>query len=409
MTISISDIRKAASLLQGHVLSTPSLLSEVISNAVGTDVVVKLENLQVTGSFKSRGAFVKLNGISEAEKSAGVVAVSAGNHAQGVAYHASRMRIPATIFMPEGTPFTKVGRTEDLGAKVILKGQSLSETWVAAEEMVASDGKVFVHPFDDPDVIAGQGTVGLELLEKHADLDVIIVPVGGGGLISGCAIAAKALKPSIDVIGVQSALYPSMERVLAGQPLPGAVGTTIAEGIAVKTPGKLTREIVSELVSKIHLVDEIAIEKAVQMYLEGPRIVAEGAGAAPLAALIANKEEYQGRRVGLIVSGGNMDSRMLSSVLMRGLVREGRLVSLRIKLPDIPGVLAKVSGLIGDSGGNIIEVYHQRLNYDVPIKEADLDVVVETLDRDHVSNILSALEAGGFPVRLLDSDDGRKR
>ncbi len=409
MPVTIDDIRTASEALKGHVLRTSSLISEVISEVVGTDVVVKMENLQVTGSFKSRGAFIKLSHLTDHEKLTGVVAVSAGNHAQGVAYHAAKLNIPATIFMPEGTPFTKVGRTEALGAKVVLRGKTLAEAWEAAEHVVETEGKSFVHPFDDPDIIAGQGTVGLEMLEDDPTLDVIIVPIGGGGLISGCAIAAKALKPEIEIIGVQSSLYPAMERIVSGKPLPSDVGATIAEGIAVKSPGNLTRKIVLNLVSDILLVDEIAIEKAIQLYLEGPRIVVEGAAAAPLAALMENSDRFSGKRVGLVVSGGNIDSRMLSSVLMRGLVREGRLVSLRIKLPDIPGVLAKVSGLIGDSGGNIIEVYHQRLNYDVPIKEADLDVVVETLDRNHVDAILAALETGGFPVRLLDSDDGRKR
>ncbi len=409
MTVTIADIQNASKALTGQILRTPSLASEAISGEIGLDVVLKLENLQVTGSFKARGAYIKLSGLTAEQKAVGVVAVSAGNHAQGVAYHAVRLGIPATIFMPEGTPFTKVGRTEALGAKVILKGHSLAEAWIAANNMVEEEGKIFVHPFDDPDIIAGQGTVGLELLDNHPDLDVLIAPIGGGGLISGCAIAAKALKPDIEVIGVQSSLYPAMARVLAGENIPDEAGATIAEGIAVKAPGKLTRQIVSELVSDVLLVDEIAIEKAVQLYLEGPRVVVEGAGAASLAALMTHRARFEGRRVGLIVSGGNMDSRLLSSVLMRGLVREGRLVSLRIKLPDIPGVLSKVSGLIGDSGGNIIEVYHQRLNYDVPIKEADLDVVVETLDRNHVSQILSALKAGGFTVRLLDSDDGRQR
>ena len=409
MTVTINDIQIASEALNGRVLRTPSLLSEAISNEVGADVVIKLENLQVTGSFKARGAFTKLSKLATEQKTAGVVAVSAGNHAQGVAYHAANLGIPATIVMPEGTPFTKVGRTEELGAQVILKGTSLAEAWIAAESLVAADGKVFIHPFDDPDIIAGQGTVGLEMITDHPDLDVLIVPIGGGGLISGCAIAAKALKPDIEIVGVQSSLYPAMARVLAGETVPDKTGATIAEGIAVKTPGKLTREIISGLVSDVLLVDEIAIEKAVQFYLEGPRVVAEGAGAAALAALMCNRERFEGRRTGLIVSGGNMDSRLLSSVLMRGLVREGRLASLRIKLPDIPGVLSKVSGLIGECGGNIIEVYHQRLNYDVPIKEADLDVVVETLDRSHVSEIRSALEDRGFPTRLLDSEHGRRR
>ena len=409
MKITLNDIRAAADCLNGHILRTPCLPSAAISAVTGVDVVMKLENLQVTGSFKSRGAFVKLGKLTAAEKLAGVVAVSAGNHAQGVAHHAAGLNIPATIFMPDGTPFTKVARTEALGAEVVLQGRTLSDAWVAAERAVKKGRKTFIHPFDDVDIIAGQGTVGMEMLDDFPDLDVMLVPVGGGGLISGCAIAAKALKPDIEIIGVQSSLYPAMERVLSGKPLPAETGATIAEGIAVKSPGTLTRKIISELVSDIILVDEIAIEKAVQLYLEGPRLVAEGAGAASLAALMSHCQRFAGKRVGLVVSGGNMDSRLLSSVLMRGLVREGRLVSLRIKLPDIPGVLAKVSGLIGDCGGNIIEVYHQRLNYDVPIKEADLDVVVETLDRNHVDDILKTLEAGGFPVRLLDTDGGRKR
>jgi len=409
MTITINDIRSAAEALCGQVEHTPSVPSDAISDAVGNDVILKLENLQVTGSFKARGAFIKLSKLSDQDKAAGVVAVSAGNHAQGVAYHAAKLGIPATIYMPEGTPFTKVARTEALGAEVVLTGRRLSDAWTAADRDVREHGKVFVHPFDDPDIIAGQGTVSLEILNDHPDIDVLIVPIGGGGLISGCAIAAKALNPEIDIIGVQSTLYPAMAQALSGEQISEDTGATIAEGIAVKTPGELTREIVRDLVSDVLLVDEIAIEKAVQMYLEGPRVVVEGAGAASLAALMTNKARFEGRKVGLIVSGGNMDSRLLSSVLMRGLVREGRLVSLRIKLPDTPGVLSRVSGLIGDSGGNIIEVYHQRLNYDVPIKQADLDVVVETMDRNHVHEILSALELGGFSVRLLDSDDGRQR
>jgi len=409
LSITANDIYAAADILNGQVVRTPTLYSETISRQTGIDVVTKLENLQVTGSFKARGALAKLSKMSTAEKQAGVIAVSAGNHAQGVAYHAKRLAIPATVFMPEGTPFTKVGRTEALGASVRLQGANFSDARAAALDLCLVEGKTFVHPFDDPDIIAGQGTVALEMLEDEPRLDVLIVPVGGGGLISGCAIAARHLNPKIEVIGVQSVLYPSMARLSADEPVPDYAGATIAEGIAVKNPGQLTREIVTKLVTDIVLVDEIAIEKAVQIYLEGPRIVVEGAGAASLAALIDHRDRFAGRRVGLIVSGGNMDSRMLSSVLMRGLVREGRMVSLRIKLPDTPGVLSRVSGLIGACGGNIIEVYHQRLNFDVPIKEADLDVVVETLDRNHVNEILRTLENDGFPTRLLDSDQGRSR
>ena len=400
-SLKFKDIQDAAKLIEGHVVRTPTLDALVLSIECGANVCLKLENLQTTGAFKVRGAFVKLSGLSKLEKKAGVVAVSAGNHAQGVAFHASAMNIPATIFMPEGTPFTKVGRTEALGATVILAGSSLAEAWDAAEKCVAEQNLTFIHPFDDPDIIAGQGTVALELLSDRPDLDAIVVPVGGGGLIAGCALAAKALNPDIQVYGVQSALYPAMAEVLAGKTPTQDAGATIAEGIAVKRPGVLTREIIKEHVTDILLVDEIAIESAIQRCLEEMRMVVEGAGAAALAAISTYPDVFKGKKIGVVISGGNIDSRMLSSVLMRGLVRGGRLVSLRIKLTDTPGLLAKVSGLIGGCGGNIVEVYHQRMFYDVPIKQADLDVVVETQDRKHVSQILTALEKAGFPARIL--------
>lgn len=396
-----SDIEAAAKLLESEIIRTPSIPVPTYAAECNGDVIAKLENLQTTGAFKVRGAFVKLSRLTDAEKQAGVVAVSAGNHAQGVAYHAARMNIPATIFMPEGTPFTKVGRTEDLGATVILKGASLTETWGAAEAMVQEQNLTFVHPYDDLDIIAGQGTVALELMQDHPDLDCLIVPIGGGGLISGCAIAAKAINPDIEIYGVQSALYPAMAEVLSGKTPSKDAGATIAEGIAVKQPGTLTRKIIADHVKDILLVDEIAIESAIQRGLEEMRMVIEGAGAAGLAALSTYKALFQGRKVGVVVCGGNIDARMLSSILMRGLVRGGRMVSLRIKLTDAPGSLAKVSGLIGGCGGNIVEVYHQRMFYDVPIKQADLDVVVETVDRDHVQEILDALENAGFPSRIL--------
>lgn len=401
MTPSFDDINVAATLIKGHVVRTPSVYVPTYSAECGAEVVAKLENLQTTGAFKVRGAFVKLTGLTSAQKKAGVVAVSAGNHAQGVAHHAAQMGIPATIFMPEGTPFTKVGRTEDLGAKVVLKGASLAEAWVAAENFVQIENLTFIHPFDDADIIAGQGTVALEFMQDHPDLDCLIVPIGGGGLIAGCAIAAKSINPEIEIFGVQSALYPAMAEVLRGKTPTSDAGATIAEGIAVKQPGHLTREIISQRVSDILLVDEIAIETAIQRGLEEMRMVIEGAGAAGLAALSVHKDRFKGKKVGIVICGGNIDSRMLSSVLMRGLVRGGRLVSLRIKLTDSPGLLAKVSGLIGGCGGNIVEVYHQRMFYDVPIKQADLDVVIETLDREHVQEILDALQKAGFPARIL--------
>lgn len=401
MTLTFEDIVHAAELLEGQVVRTPVVSAPHQSTETACDVYLKLENLQTTGAFKVRGAFIKLNGLTETQKKSGVVAVSAGNHAQGVAYHASKMDIPATIFMPEGTPFTKIGRTEALGATVVLEGGSLAEAWQAAERFVEANSLTFIHPFDDPDIIAGQGTVALEFLQDCPDLDCLIVPIGGGGLMAGCAIAAKAINPDIQIYGVQSSLYPAMAEVLAGKTPSKEAGATIAEGIAVKQPGELTRKIIAKHVTDILLVDEIAIEAAIQRCLEQSRMVVEGAGAAGLAALATFPEIFAAKKVGVVICGGNIDSRMLSSVLMRGLVRGGRLVSLRIKLTDMPGLLAKVSGLIGGCGGNIVEVYHQRMFYDVPIKQADLDVVVETRDREHVNQILSSLESAGFPSRIL--------
>jgi threonine dehydratase len=401
MTVTIDDIRAAAELLDGRVIRAPALASTALSELSGADIVLKLENLQITGSFKPRGAYIKLAGLSDKEKKAGVAAASAGNHAQGVAFHARNLGIPATITMPEGTPFTKVAHTEALGAKVVLSGDGLAEAREAALSQCEEQGQVFIHPYDDECVIAGQGTVGLEFLSDFPDLEMLVVPIGGGGLLAGTAVAAKALKPDLEIIGVEAALYPSMSRALNGKP-PGSGGAaTIADGIAVKVPGELTRPMIADLVSDVVLVDEAALELAVQTYLETQRLVTEGAGAASLAAVMQDKDRFAGRKVGLVVSGGNIDSRLLSSVLMRGLVREGRMVRLRIEITDEPGVLSRVSGLIGDCGGNIVEVYHQRLFYDVPVKQAEVDVVVETLDVSHVSKIMEALTSGGFPARLL--------
>ncbi len=403
MTVSIDDIRAAAERLEGKIVRTPTLRSSLLSDLCGANIVLKLENLQLTGSFKPRGAFIKLSGLSEKEMKSGVIAASAGNHAQGVAYHARQLGIPATIYMPEGTPFTKVGRTEALGAKVVLAGAGLSEARQAARSQGEEQGQVFVHPYDDEKIIAGQGTVGLELLSDAPDLDALVVPVGGG-LLAGSAVAAKALKPNLEIIGVEAELYPSMSQALAGgPPAPSGNKATLAEGIAVKEPGELTKPLIAELVSDIILVGEAALESAVQTYLEIQRLVTEGAGAASLAAVMENKDRFKGKTVGLMVSGGNIDSRLLSSVLMRGLVREGRLVRLRIEISDIPGALSKVSGMIGDSGGNIVEVFHQRLFYDIPVKQTEIDVVIETIDTSHVGEIIEALVSAGFPTRLLSA------
>jgi threonine dehydratase len=334
--------------------------------------------------------------------------MSAGNHAQGVAYHASRLGIPATIVMPEFAPFSKVERTRQFGARVVMIGDTLDASAVAAREIAEKDNLTFVHPYDDPRIVAGQGTIGLEILEDQPDLDTLVVPIGGGGLISGIATAAKSIKPDIQIYGVEADLFPSMYQAVNGL-APTAGGQTLADGIAVKNPGKLTREIIERLVEDILLVDEPLIESAVHALVEQQKVVAEGAGAAGIAALMKEPERFAGRRVGVVIGGGNIDVRLLSWVLTRGLVRDGRMVRLRIGIVDRPGVLAKVTKLIGDTGGNIIEVYHQRLFYDVPAKQADVDAIVETRNRDHVQEIVESLRAGGFPTRVLSarSDEGQ--
>lgn len=400
MSVTYDDIAAAAAELEGRVSRTPTVGLPGLSRLAGASVVGKLENLQVTGSFKARGALIKLASLDKAQATAGVVAASAGNHAQGVAYHAGILGIPAVIHMPEGTPFTKVSRTEELGAEVVLSGTGVKEAREAAEAYAAEHGMTFVHPYDDPLIVAGQGTVAKEMLEDGPELDALVVPIGGGGLMSGCAVAARALRPGLEIVGVQSALYPSMVQALGGEQPTGG-GKTLAEGIAVKEPGKLTREIIRSHVDDIVLVDEPTLERAVQACVEAGGIVAEGAGAAGLAAVMADPDRFHGKRIGIVFCGANIDSRLLSSVLMRGLVREGRLVRLRIHISDVPGTLATIAGIIGDAGGNIVEVYHQRLFRDVPVKEAEVDVALETLGKEHVREIIEALEAAGLGVRLL--------
>lgn len=400
MTVTIETIRAAAKTIAGAVVRTPALRSGPLSDRLGADVFLKLETLQYTGSFKDRGALVKLRGLSPEAAKRGVIAVSAGNHAQGVAYHARRLGIPATIVMPKPTPFTKVSRTEALGARVLLHGEFVGECTPFAEKLVAEGNLTFVHPYDDPDIIAGQGTVGLEILDDVPDLDAIIAPIGGGGLISGIATAVKSIRPECEIIGVEAALFPSMQQALAGRALV-AGGETIAEGIAVKVPGRLTLPIVRELVGDVVTADEPALEDAVQEMMIRARVLAEGAGAAPLAALTANRGRFAGRRVCLVVSGANIDSRLLASVLMRGLVRDGRMVRLRVTISDAPGNLALATRQIGEAGGNIVEIVHQRLFFDVPVKQAEADIVVETRDPAHVEEIIERLKQAGFPTRRL--------
>ena len=406
MTISLDDIRAAAARIAGQIVTTPMVRGAALSDMYDADIHLKLETLQRTGSFKDRGALAKLLSLDGAQARAGVIAVSAGNHAQGVAYHARRLGIPATIVMPEGTPFNKIRRTRAFGATIVLKGRDVSAAEPFAHQLAAEQGLTFVHPFADPAVIAGQGTVGLEMLEAVPDLDTIIVPVGGGGLIAGVATAVKTLKPGIEVIGVEAAMYPSVRSILDGASPPKG-GHTLAEGIAVKNPGEINMEIIRRLVDDVVLVDETALETAVVTLMESAKIMAEGAGAAALAALASAPGRFTGRRVGLVISGGNIDARLLGSLLMRDLIRTGRLARLRILVPDEPGHLARVAIEISGSGANIVEVYHQRMFHDVPAKETELDVVVETRDEDHIRELIDRLTAGGFDTRRL-SDTARQ-
>jgi threonine dehydratase len=401
MAVSIAEIRDAAGAIAGRVKRTPSVDAPRLAELVGAErIVLKLENQQYTGSFKDRGALVKLLSLTPEERKSGVAAMSAGNHAQGVAYHAKRLGIPATIVMPEGTPFTKIERTRHLGARVLVEGDGFDSAGAFAREMSAREGLVFVHPYDDDRIIAGQGTIGLEMLADDPDLDCLIVPIGGGGLIAGIATAAKALKPGIDILGVEAKLYPSMYNAVRGLD-PASGGSTIAEGIAVKRPGERTKPIIEALVSDILLVGEDTLERAVMQLIELQKVVSEGAGAAGLAAMLAYRERIAGKRVGTVIAGGNIDSRMLAHILLRGLVRDGRMVRLRIEITDQPGALARLAGVIGKAGGNIIEIYHQRMFHDVPVKKADIDAVVETRNAEHVREIVQGLNAIGFPTRLL--------
>ncbi|MCH9018745.1 MAG: threonine ammonia-lyase [Proteobacteria bacterium] len=400
MTVTLDDIKAAAAAIEGEVVKTPTTHSRTLSEITGAEVVLKFENLQFTGSFKDRGALVKLKSLTPGEMAAGVIAMSAGNHAQAVAYHAQRLGIAATIVMPEGMPQVKAQNTLRFGARVVFEGETVDEAAIRARAMAEEEKLVFVHPYDDEKIIAGQGTAAVEMLEAYPEMDVLIVPIGGGGLIAGNAIAAKGLKPEIEVFGVEAALYPSMYQAINDLPSKTG-GRTIAEGIAVKTVGALTRPIVESLVDEVMVVSEEDLEYGVQLLLEVEKTVAEGAGAAALAALLGHRDRFAGRRVGLIVSGGNIDMRLLSSVILRGLVRDGRIVRMRIEIADTPGTLARITKVIGDADANIIEVYHQRAFSGQPAKNADLDVVIETRDAEHVRDIMAKLTAGGFRCTLL--------
>jgi threonine dehydratase len=400
LPVTIADIEAARRVIKGAVLRTPMLPAPRLSALTGADVYVKYENLQVTNSFKDRGALVKLTSLTEAERKRGVIAMSAGNHAQSVAYHAARLGIPATIVMPVTTPFVKVAATRSHGAEVVLDGDTVADAQARCETMQAERGLVLVHPYDDPRIMAGQGTIALEMLEDVGDLDCMVIPVGGGGLISGNAIAARAVKPNIEIFGAEAALYPAVWNALNGENRPVG-GPTLAEGIAVKNVGRLTLPVIRELVAGIVLVDEAHLERAVNAYLTLQKTMAEGAGAAGLAALLAQPDKFRGKKVGLILCGGNIDPRIIASIVVRELDREQRIVSFRLTIPDRPGVLGIIATRLGLLGANILEVEHRRLFLDVPAKGAKLDITIETRDAAHVAEVMTALDADGFhPVRI---------
>ncbi|MEY2475065.1 MAG: threonine dehydratase [Actinomycetota bacterium] len=400
LPVTIADVEAAASTIAGGVVRTPSAVSQTLSEVLGATVVVKFESLQFTAAFKERGALNRMAALTPEERAGGVVAVSAGNHAQAVAHHARRLGVQATIVMPVTTPFVKVARTRHLGAVVEQFGQTVGEAMARGREL-EGEGLTMIHPYDDPLVIAGQGTIALELLADHPELDALIVPVGGGGLAAGMAVAAAALRPDMEMYGVQVVRYDSMARALAGDAEPVAGGPTMADGIAVSCAGGLTVEILRALACDVLTVDEDAIEDAVNLVLEIEKVVVEGAGAAGIAALLAYPGRFAGRTVGVVLSGGNIDPRVLAASITRGLVRSGRLSTLRASIDDQPGVLAKLLTVIGDAGGNLLELQHQRLAAGVPIRSVDVDLCVETMDVAHRDRVLHALASAGYAVGLL--------
>jgi len=403
MSVTLQDVRSAAVAISGAVLDTACLLSRTLSEISGAQVYLKFENHQFTASFKERGALNKLLSLDAGQRRAGVIAVSAGNHAQGVAYHARRLEIPTVIVMPRFTPNVKVEQTRAFGAEVILHGENFDEAKAHALQVMAQRRLTLVHPYDDEKVIAGQGTIALEMLDAHPDLEVLIVPVGGGGMIAGMASAAKAIKPGIEMIGVQTVRFPSMYAALKGSK-PEFGSNTIADGIAVKEPGKLTLEIIRRQVEDIVLVDEGDIEEAMLLLLEIEKTVVEGAGAAGLAGLLRNRGRFAGKKVGIVLCGGNIDPLMLADIIERGMVRAGRLTRLQVELRDLPGSLAKVTAALAEANANIEEVHHERAFTHLPVQSAVVDFVLQTRGHDHVRQIIAALDAVGFKARLHNAD-----
>ncbi len=402
MTLAFADILAAQARLQGHIERTPCRRSRTLSEITGAEVWVKFENLQFTAAYKERGALNKLLLLGENVRARGVIAASAGNHSQGLAYHAARLGIPVTIVMPRATPFMKVQQTRAHGAEVVIEGDGYDEAAAKARSLCDERELTFVHPFDDLDVMAGQGTVALEMLEDVPDLEVLPIPIGGGGLIAGMATAAKHINPNIKVIGLEPAIIPSFTAKMRGVPTPQNGGaSSIAEGIAVKVVGENTYAIARPLLDDVLLIEEPYFERGIALYCNVEKTVAEGAGAASLAALLAYPDKFRGLKCGLVITGGNIDTRLLASVLTRELVRESRIVSLRIIGDDRPGLLANVSAIIGQLGANIIEVAHNRLALDVPAKGAEFDVMIETRDARHTQEVMDALRDRGYPPRVV--------
>ena len=399
MTVTFKDIEKAYDAIKDATIRTPTVKAARLSLHLGINLYLKLENLQHTNAFKARGALNKLLTLTEEQSKNGVIACSAGNHAQGLAYHATRLGIPSTIVMPNNTPFNKIQRTEDFGAKVILHGDNFDESVQFTMDLAEKENLTFIHPFDDDAVVAGQGTIALEMLEQVPDLDVIVVPIGGGGLIAGMAVAAKGVKPDIQIIGAQAEMFDAVkaERENRAGPVGGA---TLAEGIAVKSPSKSNMKIIKKYVDRIDSASEAEIEDAVFDLLSSEKLVAEGAPGAGLAVIKKHLKQYKGKKVGLVICGGNIDSRLLSTLILRGLVRDGRITRLTFEIDDTPGQLSDISRIIGESGANVVEVIHQRMMQSVSLKQAELEVVIEARDKRHVRELVKTLKGHGFKVRV---------
>ncbi len=403
LPVSLADVQAAHARIGASIVRTPTLRSETLSQLTGANVWLKFENLQFTAAYKERGALNRLLQLGDNAKKAGVIAASAGNHAQGLAYHGKRLGVPVTIVMPKPTPIVKVMQTQSHDARVILFGETYDQAYAHARELEQQEHLTFVHPFDEADIIAGQGTLALEMLEDAPDIDCFAVPIGGGGLISGISTVARAIKPEVQIIGVQAELFPSMYTVLKGTDMPIG-GDTLAEGIAVKYPGDLTRQFVRALVDDIQLVAERHLEQAVSLLLQIEKTVVEGAGAAGLAALLANPDRFRGRNVGIVLCGGNIDTRLLANVLLRDLARSGRLARVRLRLQDRPGALFGVFGIFARLDANVLEIYHQRVFTKLPAKGLITDIECELRDSAHLEALLTALAEGGYDASLVEPD-----